>query len=129
MPPRYDLFLSYNRRDQAAVRQIHEALKGRQLKPWFDREALLPGRLWQVEAEKGIKSCRAAAVFFGPTGLGPWENLEMRTLLTRVAQEGLPLIPVLLPGAPDKLELPGGEGSQRRRAVFPGSASAGGAGA
>lgn len=108
MARKHDLFLSYNSRDQDAVRQIHEALKRLGLHPWFDREALTPGRLWQEEAEKGLKSCRAAAVFVGPSGIGPWENLEMRVLLTRVAQEGLPLIPVPLPGAPEKLELPRG---------------------
>lgn len=107
MAPRYDIFLSYNSRDQAAVHKVHEALKNRGLKPWFDREDLTPGRLWQAEAEKGLKSCRAAAVFIGPSGIGPWENMEVRALLTRAAQEGLPLIPVFLPSAPDKPELPG----------------------
>lgn len=106
MARRYDLFLSYNSRDRDTVVKIHEALKALDLKPWFDREALTPGRLWQEEAEKGLDSCRAAAVFVGPNGLGPWENMEMRALLSRVAREGLPLIPVPLPGAPEKLELP-----------------------
>lgn len=106
MPPIYDIFLSYNSRDRDAVRAIHEALKRRKLQPWIDFEALTPGRLWQEEAEEGIKRCRAAAVFLGPSGIGPWENLEMRSLLTRTAQEGLRLIPVLLPKAPEKLELP-----------------------
>ncbi|MEA2562843.1 MAG: hypothetical protein QOH06_4347 [Acidobacteriota bacterium] len=106
MPRKHDLFLSYNSRDHAAVRQVYEALKSGGFNPWLDREALTPGRLWQAEAEKGLKSCRAAAVFIGPNGIGPWENLEMRALLTRVAQEGFPLIPVPLPGAPEKLDLP-----------------------
>src|SRR5688500_2920151 len=98
MTRRYDLFLSYNSKDRDAVLKIHEALKALNFKPWFDQEALTPGRLWQEEAEKGLMSCRAAAVFLGPNGIGPWENLEMRVLLTQVANEGVPLIPVLLPG-------------------------------
>ena len=106
MPPVYDIFLSYNSRDRNAVREVHEALKRRSLRPWIDFEALTPGRLWQEEAEAGIKTCRAAAVFLGQSGIGPWENLEMRSLLTRAAQEGLLLIPVLLPGAPERPELP-----------------------
>src|SRR5215212_1040425 len=106
MATKHDLFLSYNSRDHDAVRQIYDDLKSRGFNLWFDREALTPGRLWQAEAEKGLKSCRAAAVFIGPNGIGPWENLEMRALLTRVAQEGFPLIPVPLPGAPEKLDLP-----------------------
>jgi hypothetical protein len=103
---RYDIFLSYNSKDRDAVRQIHEALKRRSLKPWIDFAALTPGRLWQEEAEEGLRSSRAAAVFVGPMGIGPWENMEMRVLLSRVAQEGLHFIPVLLPGAPEKLGLP-----------------------
>lgn len=106
MARKHDLFLSYNSRDYDAVREVYEALKSRGFKPWLDREALTPGRLWQAEAENGLKSSRAAAVFFGPHGLGAWENLEMRALLNRVAQEGLTLIPVRLPGAPEKLDLP-----------------------
>jgi eukaryotic-like serine/threonine-protein kinase len=106
MARRYDLFLSYNSRDRDAVEKIHESLKALDLRPWFDRESLTPGRLWQEEAEEGLKSCRAAAVFIGPNGIGPWESLEMRVLLTRVARQGFPLIPVALPGAPAELELP-----------------------
>ena len=106
MARKHDLFLSYNSGDQDAVHQIHEELKRRGFHPWFDREALTPGRLWQAEAEEGLRSCRAAAVFVGPSGIGPWENMEMRVLLTRVAREGLLLIPVYLPDAPEKLELP-----------------------
>ncbi len=106
MPRAFDIFLSYNSRDRVLVLQVHEALKLRDLRPWIDIESLPAGRLWQPEAEKGLRACRAAAVFIGADGIGPWENLEMRVLLTRVAQEGLPLIPVPLPGAPDKLELP-----------------------
>ncbi|MGH2628757.1 MAG: toll/interleukin-1 receptor domain-containing protein [Anaerolineales bacterium] len=88
MPPTYDVFLSYNSRDREAVREVYEALKHRRLMPWLDVEALTPGRLWQEEAEEGLSTCRAAAVFVGPAGIGPWENLEMRALLRRAAQGG-----------------------------------------
>jgi tetratricopeptide (TPR) repeat protein len=106
MSPVYDIFLSYNSQDREAVQEVHEALKHRSLRPWIDFEAVIPGRVWQKEAGKGIKVCRAAAVFLGPSGIGPWEDLEMWSLLTRAAKEGIPLIPVFLPGAPMKPELP-----------------------
>lgn len=106
MARRYDLFLSYNSRDQDAVRRIHEELKRRGLNPWFDREALTPGRLWQAEAEKGIRSCRAAAVFVGSNGIGPWETEEMHALLAEAVERKIPVIPVLLPGAKRKPKLP-----------------------
>ena len=69
MARKNDLFLSYNSRDHDAVRQIYDALKSHGFHPWFDREALTPGRLWQAEAEKGLISCWVAAVFIGPSGI------------------------------------------------------------
>jgi len=35
--PRFDVFLSYNSRDQAVVEQIAQRLKRAGLEPWLDR--------------------------------------------------------------------------------------------
>lgn len=37
----------------------------------MDVENLIPGRHWQDEAEEVIRTCRAAAVFVGQSGIGP----------------------------------------------------------
>jgi len=102
----YDLFLSHNSEDKPAVREISDSLKRRRLKPWLDVENLTPGRHWQDEAEEVIRTCRAAAVFVGQSGIGPWEHEEMRALLDGAVRRKIPIIPVLLPGAPTTPDLP-----------------------
>jgi hypothetical protein len=101
-----DVFLSYNSRDKKTVRKIGNMLKKRGLKVWFDEWKLVPGRPWVEELEEAISRSRSAAVLVGKDGLGPWEMVEMRACLSEQVDRGLPVIPVLLPGAPSELELP-----------------------
>lgn len=106
MPPGFDVFLSHNSKDKPAVRELAEALKGRGLKVWLDEWELVPGRPWQEALEEIIQTVRTAAVLVGKDGLGPWEIPEMRGCLSEFVRRKLPVIPVLLPGAPQKPELP-----------------------
>jgi hypothetical protein len=106
MPRAFDLFLSHNSEDKPAVREIAAALKRRRFMPWLDADELTPGRSWQDMAEEAIQTCRAAAVFIGPSGIGPWERQEMRACLTQAVRRELAVIPVLLPGPTKKLDLP-----------------------
>jgi hypothetical protein len=103
---RFDVFLSYNSRDRLAARRIWEELRSRGPRPWLDVEDLTPGRLWQEEAEEVIRTVRSGAVLVGQDGIGPWVDVEMRPLLTQLVQRRVPVIPVLLPGAPAKPDLP-----------------------
>lgn len=107
---RYDIFLSHNSKDKDIVEQLARRLRDKyDLKVWLDKWNLIPGEPWQEEIEKAPFDCKTAAVFIGPSGIGPWENEEMRvTLDARVNKKVLRVIPVLLPGAPDKetLKLP-----------------------
>ncbi len=102
----FDVFLSHNSRDKPAVRQLGEALKRRGLRVWLDEWELVPGRPWQEALEEIIETTRAAAVLVGKDGLGPWQEPEMRGCITEFVNRKLPVIPVLLPGAPGKPELP-----------------------
>ncbi len=104
--PAFDLFLSHNSDDKPAVREIARALRKRRFNPWLDADELTPGRSWQDLAEEAIGTCRAAAVFVGPNGIGPWEHEEMRACLGQAVKRGLAVIPVLLPGAPKQSDLP-----------------------
>lgn len=103
----YDVFLSYNSQDKQAVEHIARLLKTNGVRIWFDRWNLRPGSRWQEELENIIETCKTAAVFVGPNGIGPWENIEMRACLTQFANRRLPVIPVILPGleSPPKLPL------------------------
>jgi hypothetical protein len=102
----FDVFLSHNSKDKPTVRQLAQALQKRGLEVWLDEEQLVPGRPWQEALEEIIQTTRTAAVLVGKDGLGPWEIPEMRACLPEFVNRKLPVIPVLLPGAPTKPELP-----------------------
>jgi hypothetical protein len=107
MPADLDVFLSHNSRDKLAVEAIGARLRPRGLSVWLDTWELRPGRRWQKDLAEAIERCRAVAVFVGESGLGPWEEPEMESFLHRaMLDEELPVIPVLLPGAPPRVELP-----------------------
>lgn len=100
------VFLSHNGKDKPTVRQLAEALKARELEVWLDEWELIPGRPWQDALEEMIKTAKSAAVLVGKDGLGPWEIPEMRGCLSQFVKRNMPVIPVLLPGAPPQPDLP-----------------------
>src|SRR5258707_15501672 len=57
---------------------------------------------WQSAIEKALVESETCAVFVGPSGLGPWQNEEMRAAIDRRVRDSgkrFRVIPVLLPGA------------------------------
>lgn len=103
----YDVFLSYNSADRQAVKQISEQLKQHGLRPWIDVEDLRPGVSWQKALDEQIKKVKAAAVFIGPQGLGPWQDKEQEALLTQLVRRDCAVFPVVLSTCGDALpELP-----------------------
>ena len=52
------------------------------LTPWLDTWNLVPGELWQEAIEEALDACQTVAVFLGPSGIGSWENQEMRSALS-----------------------------------------------
>jgi hypothetical protein len=103
---KFDVFLSHNSKDKPVVRALAALLTEHGIEVWLDEEQLIPGRPWQTLLEKGIKESATGAVLVGADGLGPWEDEEMRALLQFAVEEKKPVIPVLLPGAPEKPDLP-----------------------
>jgi hypothetical protein len=102
----FDVFLSHNSQDKPAVRALAALLIERGISVWLDEEQLTPGHPWQPLLEKGIKESTAGAVLVGADGLGPWEDEEMQAFLVFAVREHKSVIPVLLPGAPEKVDLP-----------------------
>lgn len=102
----YDVFLCYNSRDKQLVMAIGEQLKDRGILPWLDVWEIRPGTRWQTELQKQLKSIKSAAVFIGPRGAGPWQELEVQTLLQQIARRTRPIIPVILDGRPGRARLP-----------------------
>ncbi len=105
-PPEFDVFLCYNSSDWAAVIEIADALERRGIRTWLDIRELLPGQRWLKALEEQIERMSAAAVFIGPTGIGPWQEIEVDAILRVMDKRGCPVVPVLLPTAPDSSRLP-----------------------
>ena len=104
--PGFDVFLSHNSKDKPSARRLKERLLERKLTVWFDEDELRPGVSWQRLLEAGVRQSRSVAVLVSDDGLGPWENEEMEAALRLAVKDGRAVIPVLLPGAPDGVELP-----------------------
>ena len=101
-----DSFLSHNSADKPAVRTIADELTARALKVWYDEWQLRPGLPWQPLLEAGLRASKAAAALVGKEGLGPWASEEVHAALRIAVKAKLPVIPILLPGAPPEPELP-----------------------
>ena len=97
----YDVFICHNSQDRQVVKAIADELKRAGYQPWFADWECRPGLRWQSTLEKYIKSINAAAVFVGKSGIGPWQEMEIRALLdlfVKRRKKKRPLIPVILPG-------------------------------
>ena len=102
----YDVFLCHNSKDQKQVMAIGERLKELGILPWLDIWEIPPGTRWQKELHKHIKSIKSAAVFVGPRGTGPWQELEVEALLAEIAKRNRPIIPVIMEGRKGRPQLP-----------------------
>ncbi len=102
----FDVFLAHNSQDKPQVETIAGELKRRGLRPWLDKEQIPPGRWFQDIIQQAITQVKSAAIFIGPSGLGKWQALELRSFISQCVEADLPVIPVLLPGVnniPEKL--------------------------
>ncbi|MDP2316751.1 MAG: TIR domain-containing protein [Pseudomonadota bacterium] len=102
----FDVYLSYNSADRAAVLAIAERLKGVGLRVWIDVWEIVPGQRWNDQIEGKFDEVATAAIFVGRSGLGPWQRLETEVLLEQLVRRGRPIIPVLLENCPEDPKLP-----------------------
>jgi ActR/RegA family two-component response regulator len=103
---KFDVFLCHNSEDKPMIKTIGKNLNKRGLRPWLDEWELQPGLPWQVLVEQQIEEIKSAAVFVGKSGVGPWQQMEIRGLLSEFVNRGIPVIPVILNNAPEKPKLP-----------------------
>jgi tetratricopeptide (TPR) repeat protein len=109
----FDVFLSHNSADKPQVRLIRELLTARGLKCWFDEVDISSSATHIPQLEAGLSASKCCVLFYGPSGIGPWHELE-RQLAQLMAAEAwrngqhFGIIPVRLPEAPEwrKLALP-----------------------
>ena len=100
------MFLCHNSDEKSTVKGINSLLKEANVRTWLDEEQLAPGLPWQPELEKQIDSVNAVAVFVGKSGIGPWQDFEIRAFLSEFAKRSCPVIPVILNNATEIPELP-----------------------
>ena len=103
---KFDVFLCHNSKDKPAVNAIGERLRKCGLKPWLDERHLNPGDRWIQVLQTQVQDIAAAAVFVGPKGLGPWQDMEQEAFLRQFVKRESPVIPVILPGCGQVPELP-----------------------
>lgn len=102
----YDVFMCHNSEDKPDVKAIGERLKEHGILPWLDESELPPGRRWRPKLEEVIKTIKSAAVFVGPDGVGPWQDMELDAHLQELVERNCPVIPVILPGCSATPEIP-----------------------
>lgn len=102
----YDVMLSYHSRDRAEVSALAERLRAEGILPWMDDSALDGGTRWYPALEEQIRTVRAAAIFLGPYGLGPWQEREIEALEHQSTRRPVNVIPVFLSTAPSSAALP-----------------------
>jgi hypothetical protein len=98
----FHVFLSHSSDDKPAVEELARRLAKEGIQAWLDKWHLIPGDPWQPAIEKALAESETCAVFVGPSGIGPWQNEEMRAAIDqRVRDSGrhFRVVPVLPPGA------------------------------
>jgi hypothetical protein len=94
----WDVFLCHSLRDKDVVRQIAGALRERGISSFSDDHQIRPGMPLQRAIADILDQVDSIVVFVGSEASSPWQDAELRTLLTDAVQRELPVIPVILPG-------------------------------
>jgi hypothetical protein len=98
----FDVFLCNNSEDKPAVAEIAQKLSKENIKPWLDKADIRSGVFWDIAIGQQIETVKAAAVFVGQHGVGPWQHREIIALLDQLDRRECPIIPVILPSEPPK---------------------------
>lgn len=105
-PEEFDVFLCHNSEDKPEIRRIADNLISQGIKPWLDEREIKPGELWESALENQISTIKSATVFVGGSGIGPWQNIEMRAFINEFVERKCPVIPAILASAKATPPLP-----------------------
>lgn len=101
------IFISYGREDYPAAKRLFDDLRSAGLKPWLDREHLVPGQKWKIAIRRAIRESRFFVALLSSrtvTGKG-FRNTELREAIDILKEYPDPdvfIIPVRL----DECNLP-----------------------
>src|SRR6185295_13641660 len=82
---KFDVFLSHNTKDKAAVEKIAKRLLSVGILPWLDKWNLPPGARLTKALANAINTIPCAALFFGPADVGNWHIMEIDAYLEKWA--------------------------------------------
>lgn len=99
----FDVFLCHNSLEKETVEKIRDQLKEFGIYAWLDKYDFEPFRPWQDQLEEIIPVVKAAAVFIGPSGVGPWADIEMREFIKEFAERKIRMGLVILPGCSEEV--------------------------
>jgi len=102
-PEQFDVFLCHNSQEKAEVEKIRDQLKQQKIYAWLDKYDFEPFRPWQEQLGEIIPQIKAAAIFIGSSGVGPWANIEMEEFINEFASRKIRMGLVILPNCPKKL--------------------------
>ncbi len=100
--PQFDVFLCYNSEDKTFVTEIADRLRKLRFSPWLDHEQLQGGDLLSDVMHTVTPGLKAAVVFIGGNGLGPWQKEEIDVFVRESVERKLQVITVLFDSAEDK---------------------------
>ncbi len=77
---KFDVFVSYNTRDQSDAIKISESLLELGILPWIDKWNVKPGDSWHTELESVIDNVKSALVLIGPSQYTEEQKRELDQL-------------------------------------------------
>ncbi|MBK6794654.1 MAG: TIR domain-containing protein [Anaerolineales bacterium] len=99
---KYDIFISYQRKDKEHVDKIASALTQSNISVFYDMTSLLPGMDWEVEIKSALTNSKGVLFCFGKDTMKfGYVQKEIKVALDYVEKspKDFRLIPILLPGA------------------------------
>ncbi len=96
----YDVFVSYNRKDGLDARWLVDQLIRAGYHTFFDRNEILPGRLWREQIEQVVGTVSTVIICIGKYGFGDTQRWEVRRAIetARASGERVVVIPVWVSG-------------------------------
>lgn len=100
----YDVFISYNSREEKEVKEYTECLITMGITPWLDKWEITPSSRWLPELERIISIVPAAIIMVGRSEEGPWQSMEIDALLNQYRKRNILIGYALMPGCPDNFQ-------------------------
>lgn len=102
---KHSVFLCHNSKDKPEVSKIRSFLESRDIHTFMDQYSFDSFSDWEKQLESEIENFKAAAIFLGKSGLGPWQIWEIERFSSELKKrpENRHIGLVILPGHSQEL--------------------------